>query len=51
MKYARLVFYAAILGAVYLLLAPPAAAGRGAVAVSGSLSDVLGQGVSVAGAL
>ncbi len=47
----HLLLYAALIGAVYFLLAPPSQGGRAAVTVSGSLSDVLGESLSVAGAI
>jgi len=47
----HLLFYAALIGAVYFLAAPPSNGGRAAVTVSGSLSDILGESLSVSGAI
>ena len=50
MRWAGLVWWALILGALWYLTRPASAGGRALVSVSASLSDVLGQGVSVSGA-
>jgi len=44
-RYGHLIWYAAILAAVYGFVRPGSAAGRGVTAVTESFSSVVGQGL------
>lgn len=49
MRYGHLILYGAILAAAYGLARPGSAAGKAVTAVTGSLSGVLGKGLSSVG--
>jgi len=48
-RYGHLILYGAILAAAYGLARPGSAAGKAVTAVTGSLSGVLGKGLSSVG--